>query len=53
MRSVIAYQSQTTRTVKTGPPCMCYELEDRKSSENHVIDLGKMAFDVTNNVTTP
>ena len=35
---------KTTRVVKTCPPCMFNELEDRKSYENHVIDLGKMAL---------
>ena len=35
---------KTTKVVKTCPPCMFDELEDRKSYENHVTDLGKMAF---------
>ena len=35
---------KTTRVVKTCHPCMFDELEDRKSYENHFIDLGKMAL---------
>ena len=35
---------KTTMVMKTCPPCMFDESEDRKSYENHVIDLGKMAF---------
>ena len=30
--------------MKTCPPSMFDELEDRKSYENHVIDIGKMAL---------
>ena len=35
---------KTTRVVKTCPPCMFDELEDRKSYENHVINVGKIAL---------
>ena len=40
----VCISHKTTRVVKTCPPCMFDELEDRKSYENHVIDLGKMAL---------
>ena len=42
IRSCIIYIShKTTRVVKTCPPCMFDELEDRKSYEIRVIDFGK------------
>ena len=41
--AVCSYSHKTTRVVKACPPCMFDELEDRKSYENHVIDLEKMA----------
>ena len=34
---------KTTRVVKTCPPCMFDKLEDIKTYENPVIDLGKIA----------
>ena len=50
---LILISHKTTRVVKTCPPSMFDELEDRKSYENHVIDSEKMVFDVTNDVKTP
>ena len=40
----VCISHKTTRVVKTCPPCMFEELEDRKSYENHVIYLGKNAL---------
>ena len=46
--NVVLYQSQNHKGCENLPPCMLDELEDRKSYENHVIDLGKFRLsDVT------
>jgi len=40
----LSISQKNTRGVKTCPPCMFEELQDRKSHENHVVDLGKIAL---------
>ena len=44
VKSLLYISNKTTRVVKTCPPCMFNELEDRKSYENNVIDLRKKAL---------
>ena len=45
--------TKTIRVVKTCPPCVFDNLEDRQCYDNHVIDLGKWLCDATNDVATP